>query len=301
MLIQTEKRTTKSMEDKLSLFFNSLTFRINSLGIWSSSISKQASYTSNDIEIVFYTKGGSYTQIEDRKYICSINHLMILKPFGLVTSINEDHDQYEYYYIHFDILPSINTQHFLDLLTYPSCVIMTNSIIQNIIYAIFEEKRQMKLGYQGIINALLKQLCIEIIRIQGKDFKHIPEFLENHDTSTIVSEAMQRINNHIYDTYSIASLAFEMGISESYLYKSFKSVLDMSPSNYMAKRKMLEAKKLLASGLYTISEIADMLNYSSLYHFSNSFKKVEKCTPRQYQKAMQSPQNKTSFFESNKN
>lgn len=294
MLVQTENRTKKNIEDQFSLFINSLNFKINSIGTWTSSFSTQASYTSNDIEIVFYTQGGSYTQIQDKKYDCRVNDLMILKPFGLVTSINEGYDQYAYNYIHFEVFPATSTQDFLNLLTYADSVFTTNEAIQNIMVSIFEEHQKKEFGFQGIINALLKQLCIEIIRLQNQSGNHIPAVLENYTNNNfIVAEAMELINTHIYEIYPVAQLAFDLGISESHLYKTFKNIFKMSPSQYIATRKIIEAKKLLSYGLYTIGEIADMLNYSSANHFSSSFKKSEHMTPKQYQKIMLEPQKNT--------
>ena len=105
MYFNTDKRTPKLHEDDLNRFLSLLTFRIRSVGFWRSNRDTQANYTSDDIEFVYYTKGGSHTIINNTEYQCSAGDLMILPPASLVTSINRNYEQYEYLYIHFNVKP----------------------------------------------------------------------------------------------------------------------------------------------------------------------------------------------------
>ena len=105
MYFNTDKRTPKLHEDDLNRFLSLLTFRIRSVGFWRSNRDTQANYTSDDIEFVYYTKGGSHTIINNTEYQCSAGDLMILPPASLVTSINCNYEQYEYLYIHFNVKP----------------------------------------------------------------------------------------------------------------------------------------------------------------------------------------------------
>ena len=287
MLVQTEDCTAKHIEDRLSQFINSVYLKINSIGIWTSRVSTQASYTSNDIELVFYTKGGSRTTIQNKEYTCTEGNLMLLTPFGLVTSINEGYDYYEYIYVHFEVVPASCQHRFLDLLINQAQVFQANEIIAQYLKMMLQEQREQKVGYQGVINALLKQVCIEIIRLQGVEHHSLEgSFIHRQDPRQLVSSVISLMNERVYESVTIAQIANEVGISESYLFKMFKKVMGISPSNCLIKRKMMEAKKLLASQLYTVGEISDLLCYSSVYHFSAIFKKYEGCTPKQYQQAM---------------
>ena len=105
MYFNTDKRTLKLHEDDLNRFLSLLTFRIRSVGFWRSNRDTQANYTSDDIEFVYYTKGGSHSIINNTEYQCSAGDLMILPPASLVTSINCNYEQYEYLYIHFNVKP----------------------------------------------------------------------------------------------------------------------------------------------------------------------------------------------------
>ena len=81
---------------------------------------------------------------------------------------------------------------------------------------------------------------------------------------------------------SIDELAREAGMSASKLKRGFKQVFGIPPYQYYLKAKMGEARKLLQSRSYAISEIGHILGYSNLSKFSQAFKKEFGMTPRQY-------------------
>ena len=58
MYIQTQNQYSKFTTDELSELLGQTTFQINNFGLWTSDHDNQASYISNDIEIVYYQKGG---------------------------------------------------------------------------------------------------------------------------------------------------------------------------------------------------------------------------------------------------
>ena len=56
----------------------------------------------------------------------------------------------------------------------------------------------------------------------------------------------------------------------------------MSPGKYKEQMKMMQAKELLLKEKKTISEIAAELNYSSVFYFSNRFRKFYGISPNKY-------------------
>ena len=81
---------------------------------------------------------------------------------------------------------------------------------------------------------------------------------------------------------SIDELAREAGMSASKLKRGFKQVFGIPPYQYYLKAKMAEAKTLLQSRSFAISEVGHILGYSNLSKFSQAFKKEYGMTPRQY-------------------
>jgi AraC-like DNA-binding protein len=53
---------------------------------------------------------------------------------------------------------------------------------------------------------------------------------------------------------------------------------------FFIRHKIERAKELILYGGHTLSEISNMLHYSSIAHFSNQFKKVTGLTPSFFRK-----------------
>ncbi len=81
----------------------------------------------------------------------------------------------------------------------------------------------------------------------------------------------------------IAEIAKLCGVSECYFRRLFIEYSGMSPMDFRQHYRIEKAKQLLLSdeGL-TISEIADELNFSDVYHFSKTFKKYSGISPSQF-------------------
>ncbi len=83
----------------------------------------------------------------------------------------------------------------------------------------------------------------------------------------------------------IESIASLCGVSECYFRRLFKEYSGKSPMDFRQHYRIEKAKQLLLSdeGL-SISEIANELNFTDIYHFSKTFKKYTKLSPNKFLK-----------------
>ena len=88
------------------------------------------------------------------------------------------------------------------------------------------------------------------------------------------------------ESLSISELAKSCGISENYFRIIFKNIYGTSPQKYINSLKIAHFKELLASGLCSISEAAEMSGYTDLCYFSRAFKKAEGMTPSEFSKKL---------------
>lgn len=84
--------------------------------------------------------------------------------------------------------------------------------------------------------------------------------------------------NHIH----IGMLMEAFHCSESFLSHYFKKNMHVSFSSYIYRAKMTRAKQWLVEGNKTISEIAELLNYSDVQAFSHAFRRMTGETPTAY-------------------
>lgn len=77
-------------------------------------------------------------------------------------------------------------------------------------------------------------------------------------------------------------IAEAMSISRTKLYYKIKALTGDSPNSFFRTYKLNRAAELLQEGRYNISEVADITGFSSLSHFSTSFKKQFGVSPSSY-------------------
>ncbi|MCM3873593.1 MAG: AraC family transcriptional regulator [Pyrinomonadaceae bacterium] len=81
---------------------------------------------------------------------------------------------------------------------------------------------------------------------------------------------------------NLRGVAKEVGMSYFHFSRAFKHSMGMSPTNYIAERRIEGAKKLLQETELPISEIALRAGFSSQSHFTTSFRRVAGATPKAF-------------------
>ena len=80
----------------------------------------------------------------------------------------------------------------------------------------------------------------------------------------------------------VSDVAEYAHLSISQLERRFKSTLGFLPADFILRCKMEEAKNLLKYTNKSISEISQILAFSSQAYFTNVFKKSYGCTPKEF-------------------
>ena len=99
---------------------------------------------------------------------------------------------------------------------------------------------------------------------------------------TIVYDMLQ-IDPPPKENYSIY-ISNQLQLNYTYIANIFSEVEKMTIEHYIIGEKIEKSIQLLLYGNYSISEIADILHYSSIGHYSSQFKKVKGKTPTQFKK-----------------
>jgi len=82
--------------------------------------------------------------------------------------------------------------------------------------------------------------------------------------------------------YGIDDIAAELGISTSHCNRVFKQVFGQSPRAMLSEMVLHEAKILLGNPALSIQNIAVMLGYKDIAHFSRQFKRWSGISPSRY-------------------
>ena len=99
---------------------------------------------------------------------------------------------------------------------------------------------------------------------------------------TAVMQAMEWIETHYAEDFSMDVLAQEICVSTSRLFHLFHSELDTTPVRYRCAVRVRHAAADLRSGSYSLEEIAERNGFHSSAYFREMFKRETELTPSEY-------------------
>ena len=103
--------------------------------------------------------------------------------------------------------------------------------------------------------------------------------------SPLIRSCCEYIETHIFEKIRLGELASHAGYTETYVRRKFKSEVGEGISDYVNRRKVEMAKRLLRESPVSVAELSDRLAFSSPSYFSSVFKKHTNMCPVEYQNA----------------
>ena len=126
---------------------------------------------------------------------------------------------------------------------------------------------------------------IKDILSRATDVETLEEDALSPQDSAFMTELYQLMENELANSELDVSRMTEMlHISRTKFYYKVKGLTGENPSVFFKRYKLNRAAQLLLERKYNISEIADMTGFSTLSHFSTSFKKQFGVSPSEYVK-----------------
>lgn len=164
--------------------------------------------------------------------------------------------------------------------------LVTDELISDMARTIANEIEGERLGHAEMLDALVRQLVIHLLRAHLNVRKSARVELSRAGP---VDRRLRRALEFMHDNFSrelsleeIASAAY---LSEYHFARLFKQITGVTPHVYLANLRLERARRLLAETTFSISEIAGMVGYQSQSHFTKIFKSVTGVTPRVYRES----------------
>ena len=148
------------------------------------------------------------------------------------------------------------------------------------------EAAHREIHYGEVCHNILSLLLIELQRLSDTRVSTIQED-ESRPVNKNAVWIKQYIDEHYGDDLTLDQLADIVRMNKYSLGHLFQKAYGVSPINYMINRRIWEGKRLLESTDHSISQIAEILNFSSLSYFSQRFKKITGLSPKDYRDRFQ--------------
>lgn len=136
-------------------------------------------------------------------------------------------------------------------------------------------------SYEGVLkNIFLQSKGMELLLYSSDQFiKNDPEekygcrFLTHESDRQKITRAREILLERLDSPITIKELARMVAMNECYLKKGFKAMFGTTIYDYFQKERMERARFLLYEKGLPVSEVAILMGYSCISHFSTAFKK----------------------------
>lgn len=141
----------------------------------------------------------------------------------------------------------------------------------------------------GLKLLFLQSKCIELLTLQAQAYEEaehkraVPSVCKSAYDIDRIHFAKDYLLQHALQPPSLTELAKIAGVNEFKLKSGFKEVFDNTVFGYLNDYKLEQSKELLLMG-NSIKSVADNMGYSSVQHFSNSFRKKYNLPPGKLKK-----------------
>lgn len=228
------------------------------------------------------TQGTGIQNLNGKAIPFGKDDLFFLSPADFHSNTLVDCESYEYYRLCFsyELLDSRLSGLFaadrlpLHLHLSPECAAQAIGILEKL--SDESENGQERVGHKVYLQALAEQLLILILRQLPPSQAATP--------STPVNRALGYVHDHFHEPISVADAAAIAGYTPNYFNSCFRSQMGIPFGEYLRNMRLSYAENLLRASEMPVTEIAFEAGFSSLSHFSRSFREKYGCAPQEYRK-----------------
>ena len=231
-------------------------------------------------ELTYVDKGELLTTIDRVSYHLKQGDLIFYAPMQFHTQSTFEKISSSYLTINF----KMNFNH-ADLLCNKIFSLKRDSYF--IVTKLIEELSNDNLYSNDLSLCYLKELIIQMLRLDNSHFHskpttHMQQTYENE----LLNDILLYIDDNIYEKISVSTLCEHFCISTSMLHSLFRKNMNNTAKNYINELKLSKSKELIRNSTHTLSEISEMLGFSSIHYFSKKFKSYFNISPTEYSKSI---------------
>lgn len=231
-------------------------------------------------ELTYVDKGELLTTINGVSYHLKQGDLIFYAPMQFHTQSTFEKISSSYLTINF----KMNFNH-ADLLCNKIFSLQRDSYF--IVTRLIEELSNDNLYSNDLSLCYLKELIIQMLRLDNSHFHSKPTTnMQQTYENELLNDILLYIDDNIYEKISVSTLCDHFCISTSMLHSLFRKNMNNTAKNYINELKLSKSKELIRNSTHTLSEISEMLGFSSIHYFSKKFKSYFNISPTEYSKSI---------------
>ena len=239
----------------------------------------------NNFKFTIIKSGECCVYNDQQKIYMKPMDVALISPFAFYSAEGVGDEPLEFYFIRFDIPDTLKRYDFMTFFHLSAFNIYRDLINEQFINECEKAIKKIKLhspGYFFHLDILLRSILFSIVQSNTySDTKVSLSFKNSNEESTII-KCIMYIDEHIHENIKVDDLCNYLNVSQSYLYRCFKNVLQTSTKEFLNKYRMRFICSDLQYSSLSIKEIADKYSFPSAYAFTNSFKAVYEISPSEF-------------------
>ena len=157
-----------------------------------------------------------------------------------------------------------------------------DNYIHDTVTRIIQEWQMQDYGYELSMRSDVLKIFLWVLRYwRGHNLDAVDQFDYSDEILRIIQSSLEYIS-HNYAAITEQEVAEHCNLSYSYFSRTFKKVMHQSFSEYLNHYRITKAEQLLISTNKTITEISELVGFSTPSYFIQQFKAKKNISPKQY-------------------
>lgn len=263
-------------------FMDDIHVHATGCGIYKTDLVNLDEFAVSGFLMVFYKQGSVKIKRRNGETILKPGSFYIFSPYDIYSGTRIGKEQLIFFYIQFDISPFLGDIKFKTDQMSPDMNVFSGKEY----FYIGQLMEQIVTDYSRngknptVLNQFVHFVADQVIHDELGE-KNSPDLYALTNEGKLVDHTLQYVFEHISEPNTIWKISQEIGTSKTSLDRAFKRVLNMTPKQAFTRLKLERSIQMMNDDI-PLKKIAKELGFSSVYHFSNTFKNVIGTRPTDY-------------------
>lgn len=257
--------------------------------------SSQPWHYHKEIEFILVLEGVHEIYTLTNSYLLHPGDVMVIGSSQLHKPQLSKGQRVQYIVLHVDLEPYFDpammhyTRHFMEIMNpldelnylfnkFPH----VRAEVGDILLHIHEEVMEKKKGYEIAVSMHIKHLLLTLLRNDDEQLLSAHEYVD----ADLLRPVVEYIENHLSEKIDMTEVSKLAGMSYVYFSKYFKKKMGLSFTEFVNRKRIAKAKRMLVMDNMNITDIAVEAGLENMAHFYELFKRFNGCTPKQFKENM---------------
>lgn len=235
---------------------------------------KIVSHSHEFFHYIYIVQGTGQMELDGNRYVMKPKHMYLTAPGKCHSFQNTGTELLVTCELKFDFFDISMTDKMARL---SECIDAGDTPILGILQNIRRESVNRRVFASDIISMNIQEIYLHLQRASGRG--------QSSAARDDLSDVVEYIENHLDCDMNLQELANIVCLEKTYFLKKFKQLTGLTPMAYARNARIKKAKELLRCSDMNVTQIARVVGFHSVHHFSRYFASVVGMSPSRYKES----------------